>query len=129
MVLTGCKTYLDCILACNKIVQVLRIHLPGIVFSVDKINVQNIVGNADLHVDANHFLDLNQFYSDNNIFCTYQPNMFPGLIYRPQHAGAGLLMFYSGKIVITGAKKMQDVHDGWSALHDLVKSYVAVKPD
>lgn len=32
--------------------------------------------------------------------CTYQRNMFPGLIYRGKDAPVVLLCFYSGKVVV-----------------------------
>ena len=94
---------------------------------LETIKVQNIVGNADLRLQEDEFLDLVAFYEEHNVWSTYQPNMFPGLIYRPTDIPIVLLLFYSGKIVITGAKTMQGVHDGWAQLHDLVKSFVRVK--
>ena len=127
MVLTGCKTYLDCLFASLSIVNMLRVHFTGLTFRLETIKVQNIVGNADLRLQGDEFLDLNAFYEEHNVWSTYQPNMFPGLIYRPTDIPIVLLLFYSGKIVITGAKTMQGVHDGWAQLHDLVKSYVRVR--
>ena len=127
MVLTGCKTYLDCLFASLSILHTLRGRLPGINFSLDTIKVQNIVGNADLQLRKDEYLDLTQFYQDYNVWSTYQPNMFPGLIYRPTNVPIVLLLFFSGKIVITGAKTMQGVHDGWALLHDTVKAYVRTR--
>ena len=127
MVLTGCKTYLDCLFASLSIVNMLRVHFTGLTFGLETIKVQNIVGNADLRLQKDEFLDLVAFYEEHNVWSTYQPNMFPGLIYRPTDIPIVLLLFYSGKIVITGAKTMQGVHDGWAQLHDLVKSFVRVK--
>lgn len=127
MVLTGCKTYLDCLFASLSILHTLRGRLPGINFSLDTIKVQNIVGNADLKLQKDEYLDLTQFYQDYNVWSTYQPNMFPGLIYRPTNVPIVLLLFFSGKIVITGAKTMQGVHDGWALLHDTVKAYVRTR--
>jgi TATA-box binding protein (TBP) (component of TFIID and TFIIIB) len=37
-----------------------------------------------------------------------------------------LLVFFSGKVVITGAKTMQDVYDGWKQFSVILQSY---KPD
>jgi hypothetical protein len=34
-----------------------------------------------------------------NIYSTYQPSMFPSLIYRPSDLPIVLLIFYSGKVV------------------------------
>ena len=47
---------------------------------------------------------------ENKVFCTYLKNMFPGLIYRPDHRG--FATFKSGKIVITGGKSLSDINVG-----------------
>ena len=83
MVLTGCKSLLDCILASKIVANLWRSGFPGTVFTLDVIKIQNIVGNAHVPMQANEVLDLQRFYKEFNIFCTYQPNLFPGLIYRP----------------------------------------------
>ena len=58
------------------------------------------------------------------MYSTYQKNMFPGLIYRPNNSPVVLRIFSSGKIVITGGKSISDVSDGWNALWPTVKKYV-----
>ena len=123
MVLTGCKSYLDCIIASLHILYLMRENYPGQIFEIEPVFIQNIVGNADINLLNGEKLDLRQFYADHNIFCTYQPNMFPGLIYRPTHLNIVLLVFFSGKIVITGAKNMRDVFNGWEQVHDMICSY------
>ena len=123
MVLTGCKSYIDCLAANNNILNLLRIHNPGMQFFIQPLKIQNIVGNADINLKHDEFLDLQSFYRDYNIYCTYQPTMFPGLIYRSNQLNIVLLVFFSGRVVITGAKCMSDVFEGWKNVHDLVCSY------
>ncbi len=106
MVLTGCKSLLDCILPSQIVTNILTQGFPGNIFELEDIKIQNIVGNALVKLEENESIDLPRFYSDFNIFCTYQPNMFPGLIYRPTILPIVLLIFFSGKVVITGAKNM-----------------------
>jgi transcription initiation factor TFIID TATA-box-binding protein len=127
MVLTVCKSLLSCILASTIVVNLLRAGFPGIVFTLDVIKIQNIEGNAHVRVADDEVLDLQRFYKDFNIFCTYQPNMFPGLIYRPTTLPIVLLIFFSGKIVITGAKNMQDVYNGWKSMLELLHKYIIKK--
>ena len=129
MVLTGCKSYLDCMIASLHILFLMRSNYPGIQFTIEPVQIQNIVGNADIQLTPSQYINLDRFYNDFNVFCTYQPNMFPGLIYRPTHLNIVLLIFFSGKIVITGAKSMMDVFDGWSQLHDLICSYKQEKAE
>ena len=129
MVLTGCKSLLDCILASNIVANLLRRGFPGNVFVLDTIKIQNIVGNALVPLNNDEVLDLQRFYKDFNIFSTYQPNMFPGLIYRPTSLPIVLLIFFSGKVVITGAKNMQDVYTGWEHMFALLQQYKINKHD
>jgi transcription initiation factor TFIID TATA-box-binding protein len=123
MVLTGCKSLLDCILASKIVTNLMRQGFPGNVFTLEPIKIQNIVGNALVPLLAGEVLDLNRFYRDFNIFCTYQPNMFPGLIYRPTNLPIVLLIFFSGKVVITGAKNIPDVYFGWNEMRKLLRNY------
>lgn len=123
MVLTGCKSYIDCVVASLHILYLMRSNYPGVVFNIAEVQIQNIVGNADIKLRADEGINLERFYTDFNVFCTYQPNMFPGLIYRPTHLNIVLLIFFSGKIVITGAKSMCDVFAGWEQVHDCICSY------
>ena len=41
----------------------------------------------------------------------YEPEQFPGLIYRMREPKVVLLLFASGKLVITGAKREEHVHE------------------
>jgi len=123
MVLTGCRTYLECIMASHEVVSMLRRSVPGTRFLLKHVSIQNIVGNVDLRL-RDSVIDLERIQQENGIFCTYQKNMFPGLIYRPNECPVVLLIFISGKIVITGGKSTRDVKDGWSALWPFVRRYI-----
>ena len=51
-----------------------------------------------------------QSLSDDHInFSNYEPEIFPGLIYRMVEPKIVLLIFASGKIVLTGAKKREEI--------------------
>jgi transcription initiation factor TFIID TATA-box-binding protein len=51
----------------------------------------------------------------------YEPEQFPGLIYRMAVPKVVILLFASGKLVCTGAKKEQDVYDAVQKLHTLLE--------
>jgi transcription initiation factor TFIID TATA-box-binding protein len=51
----------------------------------------------------------------------YEPEQFPGLIYRMVEPKVVILLFASGKLVCTGAKKEQDVFDAVDKLHTLLE--------
>lgn len=129
LVLTGSKTFAECIYACHRVLQILRTGIPGAVFYLAESNIQNIVGNVDLHLGAGESIDLQSFHASHSVFCTYQKNMFPGLIYRPLNCPVVLLLFSSGKIVLTGAKSADAMHRGWRDIWPEVARFVVAATD
>ncbi|MFQ5758531.1 MAG: TATA box-binding protein, partial [Candidatus Bathyarchaeia archaeon] len=47
----------------------------------------------------------------------YEPEQFPGLIYRMDEPKVVILLFASGKLVCTGAKREEDVFEAVEKLH------------
>ena len=123
MVLTGCRNFAECCQASLEIVSILRGGMPSVVMNLTEVRIQNIVGNVDLKLGS-RVLDLDRFYYDQSVYSTFQKNMFPGLIYRPNNSPVVLLLFSSGKVVITGGKASRDIYDGWNALWPLVRNYI-----
>jgi transcription initiation factor TFIID TATA-box-binding protein len=52
----------------------------------------------------------------------YEPEQFPGLIYRMDEPKVVILLFASGKLVCTGAKKEEEVYDAVAKLHLLLET-------
>jgi transcription initiation factor TFIID TATA-box-binding protein len=127
MVLTGCKTFTNCVLSSHKVCNFLKKCMPSCKVRLLSVKIQNIVGNVDLNLDKTRFLNLNRLYESHSVFCTYQKNMFPGLIYRPNKSPVVLLLFQSGKIVITGGKSTHDVMYGWKLLWPVVRQCICAK--
>jgi len=126
MVLTGCRSFLQCVLAAHEVVRLLRRSTHGQFFRVRDVSIQNIVGNVDIGLAPGGGIDLERFHQDHSIYTTYQKNMFPGLIYRPNNSPVVLLIFSSGKVVITGGKSTADVSNGWRALWPTIRQYISV---
>ena len=65
-------------------------------------------------------------------FSSYEPELFPGLIYRLQNPKLVLLIFVSGKVVLTGAKSKQALREGFDKmyyfLHEHRKVYLSTAP-
>jgi len=51
----------------------------------------------------------------------YEPEQFPGVIYRMDEPRVVMLLFASGKLVCTGAKREQDVYDAVHKLHRMLE--------
>jgi transcription initiation factor TFIID TATA-box-binding protein len=99
LVCTGAKSERSAKTAINRIVKELRAH--GIVIISDpEVSIQNIVATSDLKGT----LDLEAVALCLNK-TIYEPEQFPGLIYRLDQPKTVFLIFTNGKLVITGAKK------------------------
>ncbi|MHA2431433.1 MAG: TATA-box-binding protein [Promethearchaeota archaeon] len=104
---TGAKSIQDVRKALNMIaVQLQRIGIDIYDTKELKIIIQNIVATANLKGELN----LNQVAVGlglENI--EYEPEQFPGLVYRVQEPKVAMLLFSSGKIVCAGGRTIKDV--------------------
>jgi len=104
IVCTGAKSIDDVSSGLNKVFDKLKamgIDIP----KKPEITIQNIVASADLHT----VLNLNAIAIGlglENI--EYEPEQFPGLVYRLSVPKVVMLLFGSGKLVVTGGKKPAD---------------------
>ncbi len=69
-----------------------------------EVTIQNMVASSDLGCDLN--LDKIAFTMDN---AEFEPEQFPGLVYRMSQPRVVFLLFRSGRIICTGAKFEKDV--------------------
>jgi transcription initiation factor TFIID TATA-box-binding protein len=117
MVCTGAKSEK---LARSAVLKVVRELKAGgiIVLGKPVTIIQNMVASANLHdkVDLETAADL----LDNVM---YEPEQFPGLIYRMNDPKTVLLIFSSGKIVCTGGKSEKMVHESVNRLYNVLDEY------
>jgi transcription initiation factor TFIID TATA-box-binding protein len=117
MVCAGSKSEKEAHKAVNIIVNELR--EAGIIDTPTEpvIQVQNIVASASLGTE----LDLElAAYTLSDVM--YEPEQFPGLIYRMKNPKVVLLLFTTGKLVCTGAKKEEEIYTAVkSVLNTLVE--------
>ena len=69
------------------------------------IKVQNIVASGSIGMDLN--LNTLAMKLENT---EYEPEQFPGLVYKLMEAKATFLLFSNGKVVCTGTKSEAEVH-------------------
>ena len=135
LVVTGCRTWYECVYASLFIAELLNECIPGNAFRLHACDVQNMVAHVEIPVGPGGSLDLHAMYAQLALNCTYQRKMFPGLIYRPEASPVVLLCFFSGKVVITGGKTMDDVFSGWNKLWPTLRRFIVTasaddgKPD
>ena len=123
MVLTGCRDFLLCVLATHKVIAVLRQAIPCVDFECSVIQMQNIVGHVDMDLDHQN-IDLELFYRHYNIECTFQRSMFPGLVYRAQNSAVVMLIFASGRLVITGGRCMRSINAAWQVMREKLSAFL-----
>lgn len=56
-------------------------------------------------------------------FSSYEPELFPGLIYRMVKPKVVLLIFVSGKIVLTGAKVRDEIYQAFNNILPVLSEY------
>jgi len=84
-----------------------------------KITVQNIVASGSINLDLN--LNLLALELENT---EYEPEQFPGLVYKLDEPTATFLLFSNGKLVCTGTKNKQQLDDSMKQLNKNVKAAV-----
>jgi transcription initiation factor TFIID TATA-box-binding protein len=115
MVCTGAKSEKEARRAVMKVIKELK-KSGIIIISKPELKIQNIVASASL----GGMIDLEKSaYTLGKTM--YEPEQFPGLIYRMDEPKVVILLFASGKLVCTGAKKEQDVYDAVHKLHKILE--------
>ncbi len=116
MVCTGAKSEKEARGAVMKVVRELK--KSGIVIiSKPELKIQNIVASANLGGMID--LEKSAFTLGKTM---YEPEQFPGLIYRMAVPKVVILLFASGKLVCTGAKKEGDVYTAVEKLHERLEN-------
>lgn len=83
-----------------------------------KFSIKNIVSQGNLGVE----LSLERIC----LKCAsaeYEPNQFPGLIYRMENPKATFLLFRSGKVVCVGVRSVRQVKEAWAKLEKEMRRF------
>ena len=82
-----------------------------------KINVQNIVASGSIDLKLN--LNLLALQLENT---EYEPEQFPGLVYKLAAPTATFLLFSNGKLVCTGTKNREQLEESMKQLNKNIKA-------
>ena len=86
---------------------------------VPKVAVTNMVCSYNL----GKYINLNQIAVTFNVEnIEYEPEQFPGLVYRIKEPKIVALIFSSGKIILTGGKTIEDIKKGVDVLEQKLES-------
>ena len=117
MVCTGAKSEKLARSAVNKVVRELK-NNGIVILGKPKIVIQNMFASGNLHCMID--LEVAADVLDNVM---YEPEQFPGLIYRMQDPKTVLLLFSSGKLVCTGAKSEKMVYESVAKIYGVLDDY------
>lgn len=117
MVVTGAKSEDDSKLAARKYARI--IQKLGFNAKFTDFKIQNIVGSCDVKFP----IRLEGLAYAHGTFSSYEPELFPGLIYRMVKPKIVLLIFVSGKIVLTGAKQREEIYRAFEAIYPVLSEF------
>ena len=116
-VITGARSELDSLLAARKYVGLL--NRLGERLSFLNFSVQNIVSS----VDFKRPLLLHKII-ENTDSCSWENRKFPGLVMRDAKSKLVILIFRSGRCVITGSKSKRQLLQEWPRLYKKIYKYI-----
>ena len=115
LVCTGTKSIAQVKLVIEQVIKTLKkINIK--ITEKPKITVQNIVASGNINIALNlNFLALELENTE------YEPEQFPGLVYKLEEPNATFLLFSNGKLVCTGTKNNQQLTDSMEQLIKVIK--------
>ena len=88
-------------------------------FKEPRVAITNIVCSYDI----GKYINLNKVVITLNLEnIEYEPEQFPGLVYRIREPKIVALLFSSGKIILTGGKNLEDIKKGLDFLEQKLES-------
>lgn len=117
MVCTGAKSEQESRLACRKFAKI--VMKIGYSVTFQDFKIQNIVGSCDVMFH----IRLEQLNFKHSLFTRYEPELFPGLVYKMKSPKVVLLIFLSGKVVLTGAKKREEIFQAFENIYPTLTNF------
>ena len=117
MVCTGAKSEDESRLAARKYARI--VQKLGFDAKFLDFKIQNMVGSCDVKFP----IRLEGLVLTHGQFSSYEPELFPGLIYRMVKPRIVLLIFVSGKVVLTGAKVRNEILEAFENIYPILKGF------
>ncbi|NWH37467.1 TBPL2 protein, partial [Chloropsis hardwickii] len=117
MVCTGAKSEEQSRLAARKYARV--VQKLGFPAKFLDFKIQNMVGSCDVRFP----IRLEGLVLTHQQFSSYEPELFPGLVYRMVKPRIVLLIFVSGKVVLTGAKDRSEIYEAFENIYPILRGF------
>ncbi|MFA5237174.1 MAG: TATA-box-binding protein [Methanoregula sp.] len=91
---------------------------------IDTLKVPTVaITNMVCSYDLGKYINLNKVVVTLNVEnIEYEPEQFPGLVYRIKDPKIVVLIFSSGKLILTGGKNLEDIKKGLEILEQKLES-------
>ncbi len=122
LVCMGSKNEAAARTACRKFVRVLqKVGYPEARFAPTEEEplIRNIMAKSKVPFP----IRLEDFARAHNDFVSFEPEIFPALIYRMARPRVTIFVFVTGTVLITGAKTRSDVTDSFDAIYPVLHGY------
>ncbi|XP_053457984.1 TATA box-binding protein-like 2 [Nycticebus coucang] len=117
IVCTGAKSEEQSRLAARKFARVVqKLGFPARFLD---FKIHNMVGSCDVGFP----IRLEGLVLAHQQFSSYEPELFPGLIYRMVKPRVVVLIFVSGKVVLAGAKKRSEIYEAFENIYSILKVF------
>lgn len=87
--------------------------------TLKNFKIQNIVASFSFQRQ----IWLNRLELLQHRFCSYEPELFPGLVYRIYNSQVVLLIFQSGKCIITGARHVHQIQEAYENINAICNKF------
>ncbi|KAK0620498.1 hypothetical protein B0T14DRAFT_537931 [Immersiella caudata] len=117
MVITGAKSERLARLAGRKHARM--IQKVGFDTKFKDFKVQNFVASCSV----GFYVRLEGLNAANPTFSSYEPELFPGLVYKIASTRTTLLVFMNGKVVITGVKELDKLYESFARVYPMLLDF------
>lgn len=115
MVCTGAKNEIESRSGVEKFIKIIR-QIGFYEAKMKDYNIRNIVATVNFKMPIRLDTILYAF----RVNCMYEPEIFPGLIYRPNDSRVVVIFFMTGKVVITGSKSTEELNHAYNSVLKII---------
>ena len=127
MICSGAKSEKESKGACMKFAKIVK--KVGFNTDLKDFKIQNIIASYDikfklslfkLYNEINTMINNAKKLGNNNNYCKYNKDIFPGLIFYINDSRISVTIFESGKVKFSGAKKRKEINEIFKNLYPLL---------
>ena len=127
MICTGAKSEKEAKSECIKFSKIVK--KTGYNVELRDFKIQNIIASYDVNFKISLYTLYNKIcnlinksknFGNNNNFCKYNKEIFPGLIFHEDQSNIICNIYESGKVILSGAKERKNIEDIFRNIYPLL---------